>query len=77
MSEKIVGVTVGTPLNPEVLKDKLNLKGSAGYVVQDTAPEDVSVLWVDPTDNSDDGFQEIVSAVIAALPKYEGEVESV
>lgn len=27
-----------------------------GYVVQDTAPEDTSVLWVDPTDNTEDAI---------------------
>lgn len=80
----------------------------AEFVVQDTAPENTSVMWVDPTDDSDDGFQEavnmalaqakasgefdgktpvmgtdyftsadkaeIVSAVLAALPVYTGEV---
>ena len=42
------------------------------YVVQDTAPEDTSVLWVDPTDNSDDGFQEAVNTALA-LAKARGE----
>ncbi len=35
------------------------------YVVQETAPEDTSVMWVDPTDDSDDGFQEAVNAALA------------
>lgn len=26
--------------------------GNAGFVVQDTPPEDTSVLWIDPTDNT-------------------------
>lgn len=39
--------------------------GNSGHVVQDTPPEDNSVLWVDPTDNSDDGFQEAVNAALA------------
>lgn len=30
---------------------------NACHVVQDTPPEDPNVLWVDTTDNSDDGFQ--------------------
>ena len=82
--------------------------GSDGFVVQDTAPTDTSVMWVDTSDDSNDGFQEavnmalaqakasgefdgktpvkgkdyfteadkseMVSAVIAALPVYAGEV---
>jgi hypothetical protein len=46
----------------------------ADYVVQDTAPEDTSVLWVDPTDNSDDGFQEAVNAALAQA-KSSGEFD--
>jgi len=38
---------------------------SGGYIVQDTAPEDTSFLWVDPEDNSDDGFQEAVNTALA------------
>lgn len=38
---------------------------SAEFVVQDTAPEDTTVFWVDPTDNSDDGFQEAVNVALA------------
>ena len=36
-----------------------------GYVAQDTPPEDTSVLWLDLTDNSDDGFQEAVNEALA------------
>lgn len=45
-----------------------SIAGSGGkedYVVQDTPPEDTSVLWVDPSDNSDDGFQEAVNTALA------------
>ena len=38
---------------------------TASHVVQDTPPEDTSVLWVDPTDNSDDGFQKAVNTALA------------
>lgn len=38
---------------------------TASHVVQDTPPEDTSVLWVDPTDNSDDGFQMAVNTALA------------
>lgn len=48
--------------------------GNVDYVVQDTAPEDTSVLWVDPTDNSDDGFQEAVNAALAQA-KESGEFD--
>jgi hypothetical protein len=58
MSRKIVGVTVGTPISPEALKKKLDIEpgsgGKADFVVQDTPPEDTSVLWVDPTDSNED-----------------------
>ena len=49
--------------------------GSGGHVVQETAPEDTSVLWVDPSDNNDDGFQEAVNTVLAqakASGKFDG-----
>lgn len=39
--------------------------GNFGYVVQDTAPEDISVLWVDTADDSDEGLQEVVNIVLA------------
>lgn len=48
--------------------------GNAGFVVQDTEPEDTSVLWVDPTDNSEDGFQEAVNAALAQA-KESGEFD--
>lgn len=44
------------------------------YVVQDTAPEDTSVLWVDPTDNSDGGFKEAVNMALAQA-KASGEFD--
>lgn len=34
-------------------------------VTQPTAPEDTSVLWIDPNDNSDDDFQEAVNDALA------------
>lgn len=51
-----------------------NSGSNAGCVVQDTAPEDTSVLWVDPTDNSDDGFQKAVNAALAQA-KASGEFD--
>lgn len=57
-------------------KDGNGSGGNAGFVVQDTEPEDTSVLWVDPTDNSDDGFQEAVNAALAqakATGEFDGE----
>ena len=35
MSKKIIGVTVGTPMNPSFLKDKLNLVTSVNGVTAD------------------------------------------
>jgi hypothetical protein len=35
-----------------------------GYLAQDTAPEDTSVLWVDLSDNSDDGFQDAINTAL-------------
>ena len=55
-------------------KDGQDSGGNAGFVVQDTEPEDTSVLWVDPTDNSDDGFQEAVNAALAQA-KESGEFD--
>ena len=42
-------------------------EGSAGggYVAQDTAPEDTTLLWVDTSDDSDDDYQEAVNAALA------------
>ena len=44
------------------------------YVVQNTAPTDTSVLWVDPTDDNDDGFQEAVNMALAQA-KASGEFD--
>ena len=43
----------------------VKIPDSAGYVVQDIAPEDTSVMWVDLADNSDDGFQNAVDYALA------------
>ena len=43
-------------------------------VVQDTEPEDTTVLWVDTNDNSEDDKAELIEAIIASLPVYNGEV---
>jgi hypothetical protein len=48
--------------------------GGFGHVVQDTPPEDTSLLWVDPDDNSDDGFQEAVNTALAQA-KASGEFD--
>lgn len=58
----------------ELIDEKLDSGGNADYVVQDTEPEDTSVLWVDPSDNSDDGFQEAVNAALAQA-KESGEFD--
>lgn len=52
----------------------VEIPDSAGYVVQDTAPQDTSVLWVDLNDNSDDGFQEAVNMALAQA-KASGEFD--
>lgn len=58
----------------ELAADLVEVPDAAGFVVQDTEPEDTSVLWVDPTDNSDDGFQEAVNAALAQA-KESGEFD--
>lgn len=58
-----------------LIDDKLDSSGgNVDYVVQDTPPEDTSVLWVDPTDNSDDGFQDAVNTALAQA-KESGEFD--
>lgn len=51
-------------------------QGPAGpsFAVQPTAPTDTSVIWVDTSEGTDNEMQEIVNAVIASLPVYNGEV---
>lgn len=56
------------------LVDVSDGSSGSGHVVQNTPPEDTSVLWVDPTDNSDDGFQEAVNAALAQA-KESGEFD--
>ncbi len=48
--------------------------GNVDYVVQDTPPEDTSVLWVDTSDNSVDELQEAVNIVLAQA-KESGEFD--
>ena len=48
--------------------------GNAGFIVQPDAPEDISVLWVDTDDDSDDGFQEAVNIALAQA-KESGEFD--
>lgn len=45
-----------------------------GYVAQDTAPEDTTLLWVDTSDDSDDDYQEAVNAALAQA-KASGEFD--
>jgi hypothetical protein len=52
----------------------VEIPDSAGYVVQDTAPTDTSVLWVDMSDDSNDGFQEAVNMALAQA-KSSGEFD--
>lgn len=51
-------------------------EGSAGggYVAQDTAPEDTTLLWVDTSDDSDDDYQDAVNAALAKA-KASGEFD--
>ena len=68
---KIIGVTVGTPMNPQ----KFAEAGVSGvYVGSGEMPEGYNVQ-IDP--NGEDSLGVIVSAVISALPKYNGEVVNV
>ena len=48
--------------------------GGGCFVIQNEAPNDTSVLWVDPDDNSDNGFQEAVDAALARA-KESGEFD--
>ena len=48
--------------------------GGGCFVVQNEAPNDTSVLWVDPDDNSDNGFQEAVDTALARA-KESGEFD--
>lgn len=48
--------------------------GNVDFVVDNNPPEDTSVLWVDPDDNDDDGFQEAVNAALAQA-KESGEFD--
>lgn len=58
----------------EAAKTGGNGSGGAGFVVDDTAPEDTSLLWVDPNDNSTDDFQEAVNTALAQA-KASGEFD--
>lgn len=60
MSRKIIGVTVGTPLSPNKIKEKID-------------PELTSAVNAALAQAK----AEMVNAVLAALPVYNGEVESV
>ena len=56
---KIIGVTVGTSIRPQAMRDKLNLKD--GYT-----PKKGVDYWTDKDK------QEIVEEVLSALPAAEG-----
>lgn len=43
------------------------VNGGSGIVVSDVAPDNTSVLWVDTSDNSDDGLQEAVNATLEVI----------
>jgi hypothetical protein len=47
---------------------------SGGFVVSDTAPTDTSILWVDTSDDSNDGLQEAVNMALAQA-KASGEFD--
>jgi hypothetical protein len=50
---------------------------STGYVASDIAPEDTSAIWVDLSDESDDGFQEAVNMALAqakASGQFDGKI---
>lgn len=66
MSRKIIGVTVGTPIGPRQIEQKINPVKTVNGVVPD---KNGNVEVVGNVDK-----EEIVAAVIAALPVYDGEV---
>lgn len=72
-AQSITGMLGYTPANAETVSE-LSAEIAGKIVVRSEPPEDTSVLWVDPSDDSGDDFQEVVDAVIAALPVYNGEV---
>lgn len=47
---------IGKPIEFEAV-DMQKSDNKLDYVAQDTPPEDTSILWIDTSDNSDDGFQ--------------------
>lgn len=61
-------------LETDVTNVKSDLAKKNSYVVQDTEPEDTSVLWVDPNDEFDDGFQELINLALAQA-KASGEFD--
>ena len=63
MNRKIIGVTVGTPISPDVIRKKANV-----FVASKVAPEDTSLLWIDTDDNEASEFpsDEHINALIDA-----------
>lgn len=51
-----------------------NIGTGGGFVASDTAPTDTSILWVDTSDDSNDGFQEAVNMALAQA-KASGEFD--
>lgn len=43
---------------------------SAGFVVQDTAPEDTTVMWVDPSDNNSEDFEGDFTETDPTVPSW-------
>jgi hypothetical protein len=58
----------------ELSEEMESIGAGSGFVASDTAPTDTSVLWVDTSDNSNDGFNEAVNMALAQA-KASGEFD--
>lgn len=70
------GIEPGTDSDVWSILASIGNTGNPGpsFAVQPTPPTDTSVIWVDTSEGLDNEMQEIVNAVIASLPVYNGEV---
>ena len=48
----------------EIAQQAAAMVGGNKLAIQDTAPEDTSVLWVDPSDDTEDGFDDAVNTAL-------------
>ena len=74
MPESVTDEQISSAVADYLAENPIDGSDAVDYVVQDTAPEDTSVLWVDTSDNSDDGFQEAVNVALAQA-KESGEFD--